>query len=715
MSSFGQTVYYVDQSATGNEDGSSWTNAFTNLNTAIESVNTGDSIKIAEGVYVPDRDSSGLFNPVNPRLKTFFVDKDLILQGGYSTGGSMRNWDQFQTVLSGDLDGNDLNFDGDFSNQSTDSSKGNNAYSLLHLKHLSSQSIFEGLYIVAGRADSAIQGQTNGIGPRYQGGGLFNSVSGNGNSSSPTIRYCKFFGNFASDGGAISNNAYDTAHTAMRIHYCVFSGNRATEFGGAISNGAALHATNQVIISHCQLIKNKSNWGGGLFQASNGGDFSPSVTNCLFSENIAANEGGGTWSYCLGSIASFSPKIISCDFLSNQATTGAAIQMTNYPATPFSPVISKCRISGNFASGDGGGIHILTYFSNADVVLDNCLITGNKSLGKGGGIYSSSFNSQGTVNIYNCSIVGNKAGDGGGVNYHQVGVQPIISNSILWNNEDNGGSGNGAQWSSCCTTPTITYSLITGINFGVQNLSSNPQFINATLPSQAPTTGGDFRLQPSSPAIDAGQNDSLPTGIFTDLAGNPRLNNGTVDLGPLEYYSIPLPLLHFDLQAIPTDNVIKLQWEISGYIGNGEFIITKTIGGNQQTFREIGAIKQINIEGKSLYKFIYDDLYSSRGVYQIRFVDQNGIIWYSNKVEVRGKDSSYPVLFPNPSSNYVILEIHNNEEVDSIYLIDLNGRKTPVKLELGNRVSLTSFPNGYYHFELTTKNKVWHLPFKIER
>jgi len=123
------------------------------------------------------------------------------------------------------------------------------------------------------------------------------------------------------------------------------------------------------------------------------------------------------------------------------------------------------------------------------------------------------------------------------------------------------------------STPFISYSNIQGCGSssgfwviacgtnGGGNIAGDPRFEDADGADNIPGTADDnLRLQLTSPAIDAGNNAAVPSGVTTDLDGNPRFvdiptvpNTGSgtppiVDMGAYEARPkvfLPLVLRNF--------------------------------------------------------------------------------------------------------------------------------------------------------------------------
>src|SRR5690606_15652899 len=101
-----QNKMYVDVNATGNNDGTSWTNAFTSLATAVHTANTNltiDSILIAEGTYYPEKYLTGSLYQIDI-LKNFLITRDnLTILGGFATGGVAYDPSIYKTITSGNI------------------------------------------------------------------------------------------------------------------------------------------------------------------------------------------------------------------------------------------------------------------------------------------------------------------------------------------------------------------------------------------------------------------------------------------------------------------------------------------------------------------------------------------------------------------------------------------------------------------------------------
>jgi hypothetical protein len=117
---------------------------------------------------------------------------------------------------------------------------------------------------------------------------------------------------------------------------------------------------------------------------------------------------------------------------------------------------------------------------------------------------------------------------------------PHVNNSIIWGNTA-GISGDNVDNSG--TLPVYSYSGLDGTDLtsfngldGTSGITTAMLFVAPLPAASAPTTGGNYRLRSSSPAINAGNN-ALYTAVLgppTDLAAHARFN-GAIDMGAYEY------------------------------------------------------------------------------------------------------------------------------------------------------------------------------------
>ena len=92
--------WYVDASAAGDNDGTSWGDAYTDLQSALGASGSTDTIHVAEGTYKPTKTTTP--NP-DPREVLFALKHSRTLLGGYPPGGGTRNPGEYETILSGDI------------------------------------------------------------------------------------------------------------------------------------------------------------------------------------------------------------------------------------------------------------------------------------------------------------------------------------------------------------------------------------------------------------------------------------------------------------------------------------------------------------------------------------------------------------------------------------------------------------------------------------
>jgi hypothetical protein len=161
------------------------------------------------------------------------------------------------------------------------------------------------------------------------------------------------------------------------------------------------------------------------------------------------------------------------------------------------------------------------YNTDGRATLTNCIFYENTAWTASGGGYANYNGSNST--LINCTVYQNLAGCG----LRNWDSTLVVTNCILWSNYGCEISSDGAS------SLTVSYSDVQGGYAGTGNINELPFFVDPD--------GGDLRLSSGSPCIDTGSNAAIPSGITTDLDGNPRVldgdSNGTVivDMGAYEY------------------------------------------------------------------------------------------------------------------------------------------------------------------------------------
>ena len=152
-------VIYVDGYADGVNDGSSWSDAFTDLQDALVVAQEGDEIRLAQGIYTPTQD------PLD-RDATFDLKDSVSITGGYAGLVGMypdfRHTKFFTTIFSGDIDHNDDSID--------PNNKEGNSRHVVSCSEPDNAAVLEGVTITGGYAWPSSSGHQGGA---TGGGGLY--------------------------------------------------------------------------------------------------------------------------------------------------------------------------------------------------------------------------------------------------------------------------------------------------------------------------------------------------------------------------------------------------------------------------------------------------------------------------------------------------------------------------------------------------------------
>ncbi|MBN8680559.1 MAG: T9SS type A sorting domain-containing protein [Chitinophagales bacterium] len=574
-----QTRYYIHQLATGANNGQSWQDAYTDLQSALQMTQPGDELWIAAGVYFP---TSGADQTIS-----FEPKSGVKLYGGFSgteTSLSQRDWTSYPTVLSGDIG---------VAGDSLD-----NSYTILYLDNPDSLTIIDGLIFRYGNAGYPTNDQLPAS--RFRSGGALYIQSNM--ESYALIQNCRFEYNTArNNGGAVYVNGAGSFDAAPTFQNCIFAHNTAEFDGGALAR-IGNSDIERPDFTGCTFMGNKAGrYGGGLYYQDAFVDSWVDVSDCKFIQNESINLGAGAFLRIGRTGDGSRVRINNCVFDENQKNAQLAffVHSGQYTeviyiqkcvffqkddddiyygvlGTDSSSIwIEDCRFEGqnsNFKLITGENVDkfymnrdtinnylsqvIILSFGNLITEIDNSIFHNIQRISLTRSKFNqisncviknsqfpfgivhfgdrSNVNNQNPILFKSCNFVNNQCnGLVWADNQSNPPKQSKFENCLFYNNPvsyTNVGSPfmvNTLEYcrfdtNSICETNNVFHTNICGPGnvFGIDPLFRD-------------TANNDYSLLPCSPLLNAGSN-AAAAGILTDIAGNPRIQEGTVDIGAYE-------------------------------------------------------------------------------------------------------------------------------------------------------------------------------------
>ena len=506
------TLCYVNGTATGKNDGTSWTDAYTNPQFAL--LKDCPEIWVAKGVYKPTVGTD--------RTVTFTVDPGVSLYGGFAGNETTRDERlpaDNVTVLSGDIDSNDAHAGaGDIDTIYSDI-RGSNSYHVVDFNGetgpLRGSTVLDGFTITGGNADDVSSPE------HVVGGGLYCVGQGGGDECSPTLRAL------------------------------IISGNNAANYGGGLFADAFSKGTSNPTLINVTFVGNHAGVAGGaMYNNGDGGLSSPSLQNVFFNANSAPS-GGAMFSFAdsLTDAGMSSPVLSSVMFVGNTANVGGAIYLVARNGGQAAPVLNIVTFSKNTtpATGPtfvGGAIYSEAQGAGSIVIPTFFNVTFSENGSDVGGAIANIGDDSGrnSPRFFNVTFDGNTAVKGGAVyNMADHGAADMLMvNVILWGDGTSGGV--DPEVSNDGATARLDHTVIQGGCPADATFTCSSIFVGDPILGPLAENGGFTRtLLPGlgSSAIDTGDDTDCPA---IDQRGLTRPQGPHCEIGAVEVVPLPPPV-----------------------------------------------------------------------------------------------------------------------------------------------------------------------------
>ena len=360
--------------------------------------------------------------------------------------------------------------------------------------------------------------------------------------------------------------------------------------GGGMYNEVSCNPT----VTNCIFSNNLARIGGaGMF---NYYDCSPTITSCTFINNSGCLQGGGIYNG-----ESSNPTVINCTFNSNSAIYYGG-GMCN---SKCSPTVNRCIFSNNITNIDGGGMD--NYYDSSPAVT-GCTFIANSVIGSGGGMRNSR---RSNPTVTDCTFIGNYADTNGGGMANIENCSPAVRGCGFYENTTSNGGGiyNDTSTDNPIMTSCIFCNNTADNGGGIFNNDSNPIVINCTFYSNSALIdgGGLFNNSTSSPIVTNSilwgnrpveifnAHFSFPVVTYSDIQGG-WSGKSNIDADPLFVDAVSDNLnLSKDSPCIDTadsDALLPIPWSALDFDGKARYFDVVSIpdtGIGFLTFLDMGA------------------------------------------------------------------------------------------------------------------------------
>ncbi|MHC4167321.1 MAG: right-handed parallel beta-helix repeat-containing protein [Planctomycetota bacterium] len=348
-------IIYVDAAAAGGNNGSSWADAYNHLQDALADANIAENpieIHIAQGLYTPD-----LGEGITPgdRSAEFKMLNDLTVRGGFAGFSELdpdaRDFEKYETILSGDLEGNDVEVASP-SEIRDEPTRSDNSMRIISLSDSEVNIELDGLTLTAG--GTAIDKFTRGKLNISRGNLTITDCTFESNRNAVfhsgedlTVTNCTFNNNWGKWLWIYSFDRFRDHFGEVKVHNCIFTGNFATDRISALDCNA-----DKLTLSHCRFTGNTP--GDACVKATINRD--SIVENCVFTGNTGTAIGQSSGRLFIS----------NCVFAGNR---GHAVEARCMYAT-----IRNCTFSD-----DQVYRHSTTLFARRRIHVSNSIFWGNSS------------------------------------------------------------------------------------------------------------------------------------------------------------------------------------------------------------------------------------------------------------------------------------------------------------------------------------------------